>query len=80
MAASLLLATATYAQTTGAATIVGNVTDTTGAVIPGAKVVVVNPLTGFTFDAVTNRATTCRICGPAFKRHIEAPGFKRICA
>src|SRR6185369_3519788 len=55
MAASLLLATAAYAQTTGAATIVGNVTDTTGAVIPGAKVIVVNPLTGFTFDAVTNQ-------------------------
>lgn len=29
-------------QTTGAATIVGTVTDSSGAVVPGAKVIVVN--------------------------------------
>jgi len=42
------------AQTTGAATLVGTVTDTTDAVIPGVKVIVVNRETGFTFDGVTN--------------------------
>src|SRR2546423_5581462 len=45
---------AAFAQTTGSATIVGNVTDTTGAVIPGAKVAVVNTETGFHFDGLTN--------------------------
>src|SRR5882724_4166207 len=45
---------AAFAQTTGSATIVGTVTDTTGAVIPGAKVAVVNTETGFHFDGVTN--------------------------
>ena len=52
--ALVLLATSAYAQTTGAATILGTVTDTTGAVIPGAKVVVANTETGFKFDGVTN--------------------------
>src|SRR5882672_4510048 len=45
---------AAFAQTTGSATIVGTVTDTTGAVIPGAKVAVVNTETGFHFDGLTN--------------------------
>ena len=48
--ALVLLATSAYAQTTGAATILGTVTDTTGAVIPGAKVVVANTETGFKFE------------------------------
>jgi Carboxypeptidase regulatory-like domain len=80
MAASLLLATAAYAQTTGAATIVGNVTDTTGAVIPGAKVIVVNPLTGFTFDAVTNQEGAYYVpyLRPGvYNVNIEAQGFKK---
>ena len=34
----LLAVSAANAQTTGAATIVGTVTDTSGAVVPGAKV------------------------------------------
>jgi len=80
MAASLLLATAAYAQTTGAATIVGNVTDTTGAVIPGAKVIVVNPLTGFTFDAVTNQEGAYYVpyLRPGvYNVNVEAQGFKK---
>src|SRR5438128_1053648 len=46
---------AASAQTTGAATIVGTVTDTTGAVIPGAKVTVVAPETNFQFEGLTNQ-------------------------
>lgn len=54
---TLLLAltlSVTYAQTTGSATIVGTVTDNTGAVIPGAKVQIVSPSMGFNFESVTN--------------------------
>src|SRR5207253_4769002 len=36
-------------------TVVGTVTDTTGAVIPGAKITVVNPETNFQFDGATNQ-------------------------
>src|SRR5436309_5504898 len=53
--ALVLLASAASAQITGSATIVGPVTDNTGATIPGAKVTVVNADTGFTFDGVTNQ-------------------------
>jgi hypothetical protein len=51
---ALLSATAGFAQTTGAATIVGNVTDTSGAVVPGAKVTVINTETNFHFEGLTN--------------------------
>ncbi|PYT20220.1 MAG: hypothetical protein DMG57_42865 [Acidobacteria bacterium] len=53
-AALVLLTSFAHAQTTGAATIVGTVTDTTGAIIPGAKVKVINTETGFHFEGVTN--------------------------
>src|SRR5438067_242458 len=53
--AALLSVSAGLAQTTGAATIVGNVTDSSGAVIPAAKVSVVNTETNFHFDGLTNQ-------------------------
>ena len=43
--ALLLLTTAGYSQSTGnAGSITGTVTDTTGAVVPGATVVIQNPI------------------------------------
>ncbi len=42
------------AQTTGAAILVGTVTDTTGAVVPGAVVNVVNVENQFVSNGVTN--------------------------
>src|SRR2546427_7496550 len=55
LAISVLTASAAFAQTTGAATIVGTVTDTSGAVLPGAKVTVVNRATNFQFEGLTNQ-------------------------
>jgi hypothetical protein len=78
--ALVLLRSAVYAQTTGAATIVGTVTDTTGAVIPGAKVVVVNKDTGFNFDGVTNNDGYYYVpyLRPGiYNVTIEAQGFKK---
>ena len=56
LVASLLAITvaATYAETTGSATIVGTVSDNTGAVIPAAKITIVSPSMGFNFEATTN--------------------------
>ncbi|MGI8991308.1 MAG: carboxypeptidase regulatory-like domain-containing protein [Bryobacteraceae bacterium] len=68
------------AQTTGAATLVGTVTDTTDAVIPGVKVIVVNRETGFTFDGVTNTEGSYYIpyLRPGiYSLTIEAAGFKK---
>ena len=48
------LSSVAWAQTTGAATMVGTVTDTSGAVIAGAKVSVVNAEMGFTSEGTTN--------------------------
>src|SRR5258707_13386987 len=80
VAALALLASVASAQTTGDATILGTVTDTTGALVPGAKVVVVNPEMGFTFDSVTNNDGYYYIpyLRPGvYNVTIEAQGFKK---
>ena len=68
------------AQTTGAATIVGNVTDTSGALIPGAKVSVVNAETAFNFEGITNGEGYFYLpyLRPGtYNMAVEAPGFKK---
>src|SRR5581483_1709606 len=68
------------AQTTGAATIVGTVTDSSGAVVPGAKVTVVNTGTNFQFSGVTNQDGYYYVpyLRPGvYNLTIEASGFKR---
>ena len=45
---------AAWAQSTGTATLVGTVTDTTGAVITAARVTVVNTETSFVSNGRTN--------------------------
>src|SRR5260370_29379558 len=77
---SALLAQAPSAQTTGAAPILGTVTDTTGAVIPGVKVTVVSTETGFHFEGVTNNDGYYYIpyLRPGvYNVTIEAQGFKK---
>ncbi|HEY2019007.1 MAG TPA: carboxypeptidase-like regulatory domain-containing protein, partial [Bryobacteraceae bacterium] len=77
---ALLAATASFAQTTGAATIVGNVTDISGAVVPGAKVTVVNTETNFHFEGLTNQEGYYYVpyLRPGvYNVTIEAEGFKR---
>src|SRR5215467_12315084 len=77
---ALLAASASFAQTTGAATIVGNVTDASGAAVPGATVTVVNAETNFQFGAVTNQDGYYYLpyLRPGvYNVSIEAPGFKR---
>ena len=52
----LCMAVVGFAQSTNSADLRGTVTDSTGAVIPGAKVVIVNTETGVTTDLTTNDA------------------------
>ncbi|MEK7409004.1 MAG: hypothetical protein AAB225_28405 [Acidobacteriota bacterium] len=49
----LLMLAAAFAQTTGSATLVGTLTDSTGALIAGAKVTVVNTGTSFVSETTT---------------------------
>src|SRR5438105_14108773 len=75
-----LLAAPAFAQTTGAATIVGNVTDISGAVVPAAKVTVVNTETNFHFEGVTNNDGYYYVpyLRPGiYNVTIEAQGFKK---
>jgi len=60
-ATCLLLATAAHAQVT-TADILGRVTDSSGAVLPGATVTIVNTGTRDTASRATRRVTTCSTC------------------
>jgi hypothetical protein len=74
VALALYAGTSMNAQTTGSATIVGTVTDTTGAVVPGVKINVVNTETqnpylnasAFAYPAPFNAGTLGRntLTGP----------------
>jgi hypothetical protein len=68
------------AQTAGTGTLVGTVSDTSGAVVAGAKVTVVNVGTSFTSEAVTNNDGAYYIpyLAPAtYRMTVESAGFKR---
>ena len=75
----LVAAACAVAQSTGTATLVGAVTDSSGSVIPGAKVTVVNTGAGFVFNSVTTAEGTWYIpnLNPGtYRLTIEASGFK----
>lgn len=70
-----------FAQSTGTATLVGNVTDSTGAIIPGVKVAVRNLGTQFVYEGVTNSDGAYYIPNlPSgnYEVVVEATGFKRF--
>ena len=57
--ASALFAASLFAQSsTGTATMIGAITDTTGSVVPGAKVTVTNKDAGFVFTSVSTSEGT----------------------
>jgi hypothetical protein len=63
------------------ATIVGTVTDTSGAVVPGAKVTVANPDKGFTRETTSNTAgdyTVAKIPIGDYQVTAEASGFQKL--
>src|ERR1700747_2986764 len=66
-------------SSTGTATMIGAITDTTGSVVPGAKVTVTNKDAGFVFTSVSTSEGTWYIhnMNPVnYKLKIEAQGFK----
>jgi opacity protein-like surface antigen len=78
--AVLCFAGLSMAQTTGTATLVGTITDNTGAVVPGASINIVNTETQF----VSNSQTTAEgayyvpnLRPGTYRLTIEAQGFKR---
>src|SRR5215510_6773335 len=78
--ALLILASVCQAQTTGTATLVGTITDNTGAVVPGATIDVVNIETQFVHKGATGPEGNYYIpnLNPGtYRLTIEASGFKR---
>ena len=77
--ATLLVVSLALAQSTGNATLVGTVTDSTGAVIAGAKVTVVNAGTSFVSESTTTPEGSYyvpNLIPGAYRLTIEAKGFK----
>ncbi len=75
-----LAATAAIAQTTGTATLVGTVTDSTGAVVPGVQVTVVNADTAFRSETTTTSEgsyTVPYLSPGSYQLTAQVAGFKR---
>jgi len=73
----ILIAPFAFGQ--GTATLVGNLTDSTGAVIAGAKVTVINTGTQFVAESQTSAEGSYYVpylIPGAYKLTIEAKGFK----
>jgi hypothetical protein len=78
--AVLFAFSAAFAQTTGTATLVGTLSDNTGAVVPGAAVNLVNTETQFVYNGVTNNEGAYYVPNLApgtYRLTIQAQGFKR---
>src|SRR3954454_18698468 len=75
-----ILVSAGFAQTTGLSTVVGTVTDNSGAVITGASVNLVNSDTQFVYNGETNNDGAYYIANVTpgtYRLTIQAQGFKR---
>jgi hypothetical protein len=76
---TVLFATAAFPQAARTATLVGTVTDPTGALVPGAPVTLTNVETGFLYKGVTNAEGSYYIPFIAvgtYELRVEAAGFK----
>jgi hypothetical protein len=79
-ACTFLFATVLHAQAAGTATLLGNVTDPSGAAVAAAKVTVVNPENSFTTGTLTTPEGTYQapyLAPGTYRLTVEAPGFKR---
>src|SRR5687768_8910122 len=76
---SLLTALAVNAQSTGTATLVGIITDSSGAAVPNAKVIARNQQSGFTYESSATDTGSYYMPNlnlGTYSLHVEAPGFK----
>ena len=76
----LFLSSVTYAQSTGSATLVGTVTDSSGSLLPGAKLTVLNMGTSFLSESATTTEGSYyvpNLIPGTYRLTIEAAGFKK---
>jgi hypothetical protein len=79
-ACSVFCATVLHAQTAGTATLLGNVTDPSGAAVVAARILVVNPENSFTTETLSTSEGTYQapyLAPGSYRVTVEAPGFKR---
>lgn len=79
-AAAFMFGVSLPAQTTGTGTLVGTITDSTAAVVAGAKVTVVNAATAFTSETPTSQEGAYYIpylTPGTYRITVESPGFKK---
>ena len=77
---ALVSAAALWAQAAGTATVVGRITDSSGSIIPGAKVTVVNVDTAFASETITTAEGGYNVpyLTPGnYRLTVETTGFKR---
>src|SRR6185436_7458131 len=77
---TLAFAAVSYSQTAGTATLLGNVTDSSGAAIVAAKVLVLNPENSFKTETQTTTEGGYQapyLAPGTYRVSVEAPGFKR---
>ena len=76
---ALTLASPSIVFAQEAASITGTVTDSTGAAVPGASILLENPATGQSYKAVTNDSGSYTVSnvapGPGYKETVSHPGF-----
>ena len=79
---TLLSAAPALLQAQNSSSMTGTVTDRTGAVIPGATVVVTNPLRGTTFTQTTDNKGSCRFANvppkTGYKASFSRDGFATL--
>src|ERR1700704_170298 len=79
-AGAALLVSALWGQTAGTGTLVGTISDSTGAIIGGAKVIVVNSETAFTSETTASAEGAYYVpyLSPGvYRLTIETSGFKK---
>src|ERR1700693_4491673 len=80
LTALAMWAVASFAQSAGTGTLVGTVTDSTGAIVSSARISIVNSETAFVSNTVTSAEggyTIPYLAPGTYLLSIEAPGFKR---
>src|SRR5712691_5181997 len=76
----VIAASSAFSQTTGTDSVLGLATDSTGSVVAGAKVTVINTGTRFVSNTVTTAEGTYYVPylnSGTYRITIEAPGFKK---
>ena len=79
LAVVLFFAVAAWSQTTGTANIIGNVTDSSGAAVPRAKITVQNQDTAFRYEGAsgdTGEYYIPNLSSGTYQLTVEAAGFK----